>query len=243
MLKDNILNFINKYNLDSSSSRGDTPVIITASDSKLAVQFKSEDATILGKIVAQNIDLPDGKYGVFNTSTLLALCKLMQNEFDINVLHEGDAANIPTKLILSDSSYRAEFILADLDIIPSAESRLLAPEYDVVIEITPSIIDRYVKSLAALPAQFVAFRSKKGRLELIINYSSQTSNTIILDLGPDNSNALIAPLVFNASRLKDILLANKDLIDGKISFCQNFAELIFKSETIMAKYYISSIID
>lgn len=243
MVRDNIINFINKYNLDSASSRGDTPVILIANNNNLAVQFKTEDMTVLGKIIAHNIELPDGKYGVYNTTTLLSLCKLMQNEFTLEVVTSGREEK-PMKWSLTDSNYQADFLLANLDIIPTSQTVLQQPDYDVKFDVNSLFIDKFVKSLGALPSQMVAFRTKKGKLELVVNYAKSSTHQIVLNLDIEGPDELITPLVFHSSRLKDILSVNKDLVEGTISLSsQGMMELSFKSEEIISKYYMASIID
>ena len=239
--KDILINFINKYNLDSSSSRGETAVIIKSQAGKLATMVKSEDKSVLAQIVAVNSGIPDGKFAVFNTSTLLNLVKLMQSEFNL-VVSEKDGKYLSWQL--QDELYNADFRLADPSIIPSGSTELNMPKMDIKFDINSIFIDKYLKSLSALPTALISFSNKKGKFLLTVNHSQNESHKISIPIDIEAPDSMITPIIFDANRFKDILSVNKDSTEASISISTDgLMALEFKSENINSKYYMVSKMD
>jgi hypothetical protein len=236
-----LINFINKYNLDSGSSRGETAVILKVENGMLATMLKTEDKSLMAQVVASKTGIPDGKYAVYNTSTLLSLIKLMQTEFELTPI---GSAEKPMSWRLKDDNYDAEFRLASPDIISSSSVNLKLPEMQLNLEINSVFIDKYIKSLAALPSTLISFINKKGMVFLTVNHSDSNSHKIQIPLNVEAPEELISPIVFDANKFKDVLTVNKDATSGKLALSTSgLMSLEFKTESIISKYYLVSKID
>jgi hypothetical protein len=236
--RDIIINFINKYNLDAGSSRGETAVILKAENGMLATTMKSEDLSLMAQVVAKNSGVEDGKYAIYNTSTLLSLIKLMQNEFELLSSGQGNSQNT---WHFKDDNYTADFRLADAAIIPTANISINLPEFQIQMDIDSIFTEKYLKSLSALPSPLISFTQQKGSVVLNINHSEHKSHKISIPLNIPAPQELVEPIVFDANRFKDLLSVNKDANIGKLSISvSGLLALEFKSESIVSKYYMVS---
>lgn len=240
--KDRLINFVNKYNLDASSSgRKDNAVKLESTeDGSLFTNFMSDDKTVMGKIKYKDIFFPTGEYGVYDTSKFLALIKLMQSEFNVEVTHKQGKSSNATSLIFKDDIYKSEFILASLDIIPKGGTINTEnlPEFELSFNIDSLFIDKYNKALGAIGGELVAFVQEDDSVNLVVNYTENSSHTIKIKIDCE-SPTNFGKILFKSDVFKDILLANKDLSAGQIKISnQGLMQLMFKNDFGNALYLL-----
>lgn len=235
--KAKLLNFILKYNLDAGASgKADNAVKIEASGDSISTSFISEDKSLLGKVKFNDITFPEGTYGVYETTKLESIVKIMQDEFDLDV--ESSAANTVHSLTLKDSTFNANFVLANLDIIPVPPTLKGEPVFDATFPITRLFADNVVKARKAMTdASVLAFNVNRGKLQMIINYSDNTVNHIKMDLGIDMDPSF-GVTRFNADQFIGILNANKDA-EGQIHVSQaGLLKAVFTGQGFSSEYYL-----
>lgn len=235
--KSKLLNFILKYNLDAGASgKADNAVKIEANSDSISTSFISEDKSLLGKVRFTDINFPAGTYGVYETTKLESIVKIMQDEFDLDV--EESLSNTVHSLTLKDSTFNASFVLANLDIIPVPPTLKSEPEFDASFVITRIFADNVVKARKAMTdASVLAFTVKNGKLQMIINYSDNTVNHIKLDLGIDMEPSF-GVTRFNADQFIGILNANKDA-EGQIFVSQaGLLKATFVGDGFSSEYYL-----
>lgn len=232
--KSKLLNFISKYNFDSTAvGKVDNSVILDSEGNSITTKFKSEDKSLLGLVKISNIEFPPGEFGIYETSKFQALVKLMSDEFEITAT--------PGMLGIKDSIYDATFMLASLDIIKRPDPLKHIPEADISFNATPEFIDTYLKAWGAIGGEVVAFKySKSNGMELILNYNTHNSHTVSLKINavPENPFTM---MLFNSLMLRDILLNNRDVVQGEIQIStQGLMVLKFQTEDIKSIYYLVS---
>ncbi len=227
MDKGKLLNFINKYSLNGNCNS----VKWISKSRGLLVNFITEDKSTLGMVAAKGVNFPDGEFGIYNTKVLVKLLGALQNEFEMEVNSES--------LMLKDESVSAIFRLANLDIIPESPSTTNLPESDFSFSVNSIFIDKFLKSKAAIEesTNFAFQNNKEGKVQLIINYAQHNTDRICIPL--DIEHKIDSPLLFNAEIFKEVLSANKDCTEGKISVsAAGIMVCQFKSEDIASKYYL-----
>jgi len=101
--KDTLNSIIKKYNLNDLVENAKWCI----KDKSVFISFLStETKSLVGTRSCPNIDIKDIEVGIYDTSKLLKLLKIMDHNIEIDVYSE---MNTPIKLLLSDNQYDLEF--------------------------------------------------------------------------------------------------------------------------------------
>ena len=238
--KSKLQSIISKYYLNGlvQSVRWETK------ENKLSISFTSENKDIAGDLMCENSPVEDSEIAIFDTSQLNKLISVTNGELLLTLEKEH---KIFSKLHIQDNSFNVAYSLADSLLVPKRGTINFPTEYDVIIELTPEIVNNFIKAKSALtdisdvmisteedPDRGIVVQFAFGDLN---NFSNKikyiVDENIEVTLGKD------LKLPFNSDSFKNILAANKDLESGKLSLTEEgFMKLEFQSEDIKTLYYM-----
>lgn len=235
MHKDTLKSFIAKYNLSGVDS-----VKWETDGQSLKVRFTTNDKNIGGEIRTNKLSLNAGEYGIHDASGLIAQLGILGDDVSIAVVKSGKRN---TALKFTDGTYKAQFMLADLAIIPPVPVAFNIPDIDVTLKMDAEFVQKFVKAKTALSdAETFTVFSDGTKARVVIGHSSRiNSNTIELPIeNPKGSDQ--GGVVFQANLMKEILLANKEC--GGLVFkysTQGIAVLDFDVEGFELDYYMVAV--
>lgn len=235
MNKNNLLKFIQKYSLGGIIES----VTWTAEDKNLLVRFISDDKTLLGEVAFNAFTDKPFNIGIYTTSLLKNMASVLDNDIAIKVENLGDK---PVSLKLSSDQTETSYQLADLGVIPKVPDLKQLPDFNVNIEMTTAIIDKFVKAKSALSDvdTFTVF-TENGDLKMAIGYSTISTNRITLTCEKGFKEE-IKPISFSAKYLKEVLTANKEATSAKLKVSsKGLAHIEFKIDDFVSKYYLVEI--
>ena len=232
MEKRKFVSFIDKYYLAGSTNS----VKLQCKDQALGCQFITEDQNVVGNVTMKGFDMPDCELGVYTTAQLTKMLTALGNDVTVQV---NKADQTAFSIQLADTSTIITYMLADLSVIQQAPNMKQLPEFNVAIDLSKDLADKFVKSKNALPdAENFAVKSDGMGTEMILNYSSLNTNRISFDVTVKDPGDLNA-VCFSANLLKEILVANKDADSGTLEVSQQgLARATFKSGDFEATYYL-----
>ncbi len=233
MKKTQWMDFINKYYLAGECES----VLLEIADGQMVCNFVNDNKTVLGSVTLNKTTMQDGKLGVYQTASLLKILTALDDEIDIKYEDRND---ILSKIIISDKTISAEFVLADPDIIPEVPSMKNNPEEDLMFEFTPDLIDKFNKSNNALPdASSFAILTTDTEINMILNYSDLSTNRIAIAIPKVLKTKKIDTIYFPAKLFQNIINANKNALKCQIKIsAQGLATIAFKGETFKSIYYL-----
>jgi len=235
MNKSDLLKFIELYNLG-----GFVPSVKLVSDSEsLSTSFISDDRTLAGSVSVSSIKLEKGEYGIFDTAQLKKMLGVLEDNIEIIV---NKIENRVISLSITDNSTDSVFMLADLSVIPAAPKVKEIKTYDVEIPIDDNFIDKFTRAKNALPDvnTFTLINNKKGKMELVIGYSSIATNRIKLDVAPiSGKDKLEEPISFNADYFREILNKNKGATGAVYKVAAaGISNVSFKTNDYESNYFL-----
>ena len=213
-------------------------------ENKLSISFTSENKDIAGDLICENSPVEDSEIAIFDTAQLNKLISVTNGELLLTLEKEH---KVFSKLHIQDNSFNVAYSLADSLLVPKRGTINFPTEYDVIIELTPEIVNNFIKAKSALtdisdvmisteedPDRGTVIQFAFGDLN---NFSNKikyiVDENIEVTLGKD------LKLPFNSDSFKNILAANKDLESGKLSLTEEgFMKLEFQSEDIKTLYYM-----
>tara|TARA_R100001460_G_scaffold32481_1_gene63713 strand:- start:1004 stop:1756 length:753 start_codon:yes stop_codon:yes gene_type:complete len=238
--KSKLQSIISKYYLNGlvQSVRWET------NENKLSISFTSENKDIAGDLFCENSPVENSEIAIFDTAQLNKLISVTNGELLLTLEKEH---KVFSKLHIQDNSFNVAYSLADSLLVPKRGTINFPTEYDVTIELTPEIVNNFIKAKSALtdisdvmisteedPDRGTVIQFAFGDLN---NFSNKikyiVDENIEVTLGKD------LKLPFNSDSFKNILAANKDLESGKLSLTEEgFMKLEFQSEDIKTLYYM-----
>ena len=238
--KSKLQSIISKYYLNGlvQSVRWET------NENKLSISFTSENKDIAGDLMCENSPVEDSEIAIFDTAQLNKLISVTNGELLLTLEKEH---KVFSKLHIQDNSFNVAYSLADSLLVPKRGTINFPTDYDVIIELTPEIVNNFIKAKSALtdisdvmisteedPDRGTVIQFAFGDLN---NFSNKikyiVDENIEVTLGKD------LKLPFNSDSFKNILAANKDLESGKLSLTEEgFMKLEFQSEDIKTLYYM-----
>jgi hypothetical protein len=235
--KEKLLNFIPQYHLGGKVEH----VIWVCSDNSISVDFVNDSKTLVGKINVLDVDIDEGKYGVFNTSQLIKMLGILNNEILIEIIKQN---NIAHKFKFSDQTTDVFFSLADQSVISKAPE-IKINEYDIYCNLEKDFFIKFIRSKDSLPeSSLVTFDTKKvvGSDTLFITLGNNNigSNRISLTVEAKINQTIPSSIPFNSENIKEILKTNKDSDEAILSLNnKGLLKFYFKKENITSTYYIS----
>lgn len=235
MNKNNLLKFIQKYSLGGLIES----VVWNAEGSKLGVRFISDDKTLLGEVDFNAFTGKPFNVGIYTTSLFKNMVSVLDNDLALNVETAGDKA-VSLKVVSEETE--TSYQLADTSVIPSVPDLKKLPNFNVEIDMTSTMIDKFIKAKGALSDidTFTVF-TEKSDLKMAIGYSSISTNRITFTCKKD-FGADIKPISFSAKYLKEVLTANKEATSAKLLVSSDgLCHVQFQVDDFVSKYYLVEI--
>lgn len=235
MNKNNLLKFIQKYSLGGLIES----VVWNAEKSTLDVRFISEDKTLLGQVEFNAYTDKPFNVGIYTTSLFKNMISVLDNDLSLKVETSGDKA---VSLKVSADETETSYQLADISVIPSVPDLKKLPNFDVEIEMSSVLIDKFIKAKGALSdVETFTLYTEKGDLKMAIGYSSVSTNRITFNCKKDFGKE-VKPISFSAKYLKEVLTANKEATAAKLLVSTDgLCHVEFKVDDFVCKYYLVEI--
>ena len=211
-------------------------------EGKLSISFTSENKDIAWYLVCEASPLEDSEIAIFDTAQLNKLISVSNGELLLSLEKEH---KIFSKLHIQDNSFNVAYSLADSLLVPKRGTINFPTKYDVIINLTPEIVNNLIKAKNALTDindVVVSTQEDPDRgtvIEFVFGDLNNFSNKIKFIVDEDIEIKKEIKLPFNSDAFKNILSANKDFEDGKLSLTEEgFMKLEFQSEDIKTLYYM-----
>lgn len=231
MNKQILLSIINKYYLDGLVET----VLFKIQNKKLIIDFGTEFKDLKGIIIA-DIDLEDCNLGIYDTSSLIKLININDDELDITIDKQGI---ISRKIKIKSKDFNIEYCLVEELLIPKPPSIDEEPKYDISFPITSQFIDRFIKAEKATTSEVLCIKSSyepKG-LEFVLGGNGDYSNKIKF-IEPCKYDFPPSELQFNVIEFREILDNNKDLISGTFEYSsEGMIKLSFLNKNDISSIY------
>ena len=144
---------LNKYYLAGECES----VLWSVDNNVLNIDFKPKTtAGVVGNLRVPNFPLTNCELGVFETSKLLKLLNVTQNQLQLHV--EGNKG-VFTKLYIADSSFNLEYNLSDILLISKVPTVSLPSSPFVNAELEMTDMDNLIKAKNALENKKVIIKS------------------------------------------------------------------------------------
>jgi hypothetical protein len=230
MKKTSIEQFINRYNLGGEVES----VKIESNDSQMKVSFISDDKTLLGSVVSEETDFPNGEFGIYTTSQLKALLGVLESNVEVQ--------SADSYVKFSDNGTSVNYMLADLSVIPVVPDLKQMPPFNADITLDDEFTSKFIKSKGALTeSDTFTFSCIGGKGEVVLGYSTINTNRISISVDC-KCDGDIQPISFSAKYLKEILNANRGSKASSLKISsQGLAHASFQSDSIKSEYYLVQI--
>ena len=234
MNKQKLVRFINKYYLNGIA---DSVVLKSnSSEQKLVTRFVSSDKTLLGIIQMDRWNFEDANIGVYTTEQLLKLLSVLDEDINVSITKSGDKT---ISMKISDSLSSVNYMLSDPSIINEPPQLQNIPNFELSINVTPSVINKFISGKSALQdtTTFTVITDETST-KLVIGYSSVNTNRVTIPVTTSNFTS-IDNVSFNAEYFSQILLANKECESAFLQISsEGLAKINFKIDDYKSTYWL-----
>ena len=235
--KNKLVNFIRRYNI-KNINEDDSAVAITSKDKTLSTKFRNKGKTVQGQINEYTFNIADGVFSVYDPDQLLRMLHVLSDDIDIDPIGKNDQFD---KLILSDGKIKANFLLCDPSVIDMPELRM--PDDGLTFQLTSEFCNRFIKAYSALIDYEFCTIEPVGQddVKVIIGTPDDKSMNLTITTPVDTlDDFLMGGVIFRASVIKDIIVANKGFEKGTMQVSeQGIAKITFyKSGDFSSQYYV-----
>jgi len=235
MEKQQLNRFVSKYNIAGLVES----VKWESKDGSLTTSFISDDKSVLGSVTMKEFDGSDATFGVYDTTKLTKMLSFLENDFEFSIQDiDGKAVSLKFK----DSAGSANYMLADLSVIPNVPDLKQLPEFNVEIKLDSNFINRFIKAKGALAEENnFTFLCKDGKAQIILGYSNINTNRLSIDVDASCTED-VDPISFSATYLKEILVANREATDATLKISsQGLSHIHFEIDNYESNYYLVEI--
>jgi hypothetical protein len=234
MNKQKLVRFINKYHLNGIAQS----VVLNSTSEKrqLKTKFVSDDKTLLGSIQMDNWDFEDATIGIYTTDQLLRLLGVVDEDIKVSISKSGDKA---LSMKVSDSVTSVNYMLSDSSIINEPPPLQNTPEFELKIDVKPSLINKFISGTSAL-AEVTTFTvvTDESNAKLVIGYSSVNTNRVNIPVQTSKFSS-IDNVSFNAEYFSQILSANKECESATLEISsEGLARISFKVDDFTSQYWL-----
>lgn len=231
MEKITIDNFISKYSLGGEIES----VIWNSVENGVGVKFISDDKTLVGEVKTHVVNLPNGNYPIYTTSQVKNLLGVLDSS--INVTSDNES------IIFSDESTSVTYMLAEESVIPNVPELKQLPEFDVEIMLTDEIVNKFVKSKAALSdSETFTFICEGGKSRIVLGFSSNIRTNNISIAVDAKTNGDVKPISFSSKFFTEMLKANKGAKASSLKISSAGLSLSeFEFDGYKSTYYLVSV--
>lgn len=248
MLNKQLINFIDKYTISTVDR-----VIYNIKDNVLRVNAVS-DSSDLQVIVTANIELPDGSYGILDSKFLKSSIKMMDSSLKLDYVKSSDRI---ISLKLKDKKREANIVAAHTDIIkrPKNNELIQFEESEITFKLSKDFIKEFndISGILKVDRFLIPIKTVESDLKFVFS-SNNTENADKFILTLDDEyilkdqclNKIYEEMLFDIASFKQILAANKDIIDSgiiKLNTDIGIMVIEFSDEDINCKYQLAGIIN
>ena len=234
MNKQKLVRFINKYYLNGIA---DSVVLKSnSSEQKLVTRFVSSDKTLLGIIQLDRWNFEDANIGVYTTEQLLRLLSVLDEDINFSITKSGDKS---ISMKISDSLSSVNYMLSDPSIINEPPQLQNIPNFELSINMTPSVINKFISGKSALQdsTTFTVITNETST-KLVIGYSTVNTNRVTIPVITSEFSQ-IDKVSFNAEYFSQILLANKECESAFLQISsEGLAKINFKIDDYKSTYWL-----
>ena len=237
MNKQKLVRFINKYYLNGVVN---SVILNSKSDlQELSARFISGDKTLLGDLTMDKWDFENSDIGIYNTEQLLKLLSVMDEDVNVSLSKAGDKS---IALRVSDSSSSVNYMLSDTSIINEPPQMKAIPDFELSIEVTPQIINKFIagKNALAETDNFTVITDGVNT-KFVIGYASINTNRVTIPvITSEVSN--IENVSFNANMFKEVLTANKECESATLEVSsEGLSKITFKVDDFTSTYWLVAV--
>ena len=211
-------------------------VLKTNADRKqLSTRFISGDKTLLGEMSMDNWDFETSEIGIYSTDQLIKLLGVVDEDIRVHLTKAGDKA---ISLKINDSVSAVNYMLSDVSIINEPPQMKQIPNFELEINVTPSLIDKFISGKSALADEdkFTVITDGENT-KLVIGYASVNTNRVTIPV-TTNTKSLIDKISFNANLFKEVLSANKECESATLYVSsEGLAKITFKVDDFSSTYF------
>jgi len=234
MNKQELVRFINKYYLNGIVN---SVVLNSKSDTQtLSTRFISGDKTLLGDVTIDKWDFENADVGIYNTEQLLKLLSVVDNDIQLSFSKAGDKS---IALKVSDSSSTINYMLSDTSIINEPPKMKALPDFELSIDITPQVINKFINGKGALPeTENFTVITNGVDTKLVIGYASINTNRVTIPVTTSKVSD-IENVSFNANMFKEVLSANKECETATLEVSsEGLSKISFKVDNFTSTYWL-----
>jgi hypothetical protein len=236
MKKNSFERFISKYNLNGVAES----VIIESKGNSVSTKFITDDKSAAGFITTNQLELPSGEFGVYDTKQLRSLLSVLDEDVKVTLLTRNDGT--PIGFEMRSGGTKVQYSLADKKTIPQAPAMKNLPPFEVEIDLDSNFVQTFTKAKSALPeADNFTVLTENNSTTVVVGWSEQNTNRVSIDTTSTVTND-IEPVSFSAQYFKDMLLSNKEMASGKLKVSsKGLAHVTFEIEGFSVDYYLVKI--
>jgi len=236
--KESLNSLISKYHLGGLNEATKWEV----KNNLLTIRFMAPTTDMLGKIEFTNFPLEDTNIAVFNTTQLNKLLSVIQGNLLLEVTKNKSTA---VRLNVSDSNFNVTYALASPDMIKDVATATEPSEYDVEINLEQDHINNLIKSKTAvgIDDDMLIIESNhdldgNNILSFTFGENTEYSNKVTFSIPLKTPSSIKLP--FPSKYFKEILVANKNMAEGKLSINgEGLIKLKFSDKKeITSEYFI-----
>jgi hypothetical protein len=235
--KNQLQSFISRYYLNGLVES----VIWNIDNNNISCNFHSPNKEMIGNILLSNIKLKNTQLGINNTSQLIKLISILEEEFKIDILTEKNIAN---KLIINDNIYKLSFSLADTILIPKSGTVNNEITYQGDIILDSQNINNIIKAKNAVGENndltLITEQDIGGMsfLLFIFGGNNEYTNKIQLKFPIVNNKFFEYKKIYDSNILLEILKNNKSSTANIKINVDGIIKINFLEENIKSQYYI-----
>ena len=237
MNKQKLTRFISKYYLNGIVNS----VILNSKQNKISVRFVSGDKTLLGELEMDKWPFEDAEVGIYSTDQFLKLLNVLDDDINLGI---DKAGNKSISLKVTDSSSVVNYMLSDTSIISKPPSLKTIPEFELGINITPQVINKFISGKGALSEtdKFTVITDGVNT-KIVIGYATINTNRVTIPVTTTKVKD-INKITFNANIFKEILSANKECESATFEISsEGLSKIVFKIDDYSATYYVVPVQD
>ena len=237
MNKNNLVRFINKYNLNGNVNS----VVLNSKDNTLSTRFITGDKSLLGELSLSKWKFENADLGIYDTLQFSKLLDVLSDDITMKLNSSGDKA---ISLVVSDTDAKVNYMLSDLSVINQPPALKQLPEFQVKIKVNTKFITKFISGKGALPeTDTFTVITDDDNVKIVIGYSAINTNRVTLPVETETFED-INKVSFNANLFKEVLSANKECESATLEVSQEgLSRINFKVDEYDVTYYLVAVQD
>lgn len=236
MLKNTVESIIEKYYLNGLVEA----VRMGVENKNAVITFNpTDDKSLIGKVTCKNFDVSDCSIGIYNTSQLIKLIKILDHNISLTINQERSIAD---KILISDNKYDLEYYLAELNLIKPTP-KIKEPEYEIDIDLkNDDFMTKFTNARKALGdiRQFSFEANQLSEKTALFELGDGTSYSNKIKFSTSiSSDFSMKATPFSANLLNEVFLANKRCVHGNMKISsQGLIKISFQEGDLDSTYFL-----